>query len=551
MGKTNVAGGKKTGFLTYLLSFFLFIVGWQLLSLAASAPLILPGPLAVLSRLAFLCQTAGFYRHIGATMGRVFLSFAISIVVGSGLGLVCGRFPVAGRIISAPLAAVRSVPVVSFILLTLLWFGSSSVPVLVAVVMALPVVLTAVATGFSSVPRSLLDAAHTYFLSPWQRFRYARLPFLLAFVREASLSSFGMAWKVVAAGEVLSLPRFGAGQLLYTAQVHLESADLLAVTFAIVFLSFGFEKGAALLFSLKRLTACAKPHVPPADSLPSDGSIRRQEGRSPRMTLAGFSASRGGKQLYRDFSLELAPASSTAIIAPSGAGKTTLLCYMASLLTAGDGDFSGTVGFAGDGDADLSEQEAGRPRISFLFQDSCLFPACTVYENVLLPLLNLMDPKQAALVAVDLLEKCGLRDKWASKPDELSGGERQRAALARAFAFPSSVMLLDEPFQSQDLAQKVALMDLFQRLLEKSPRTVLLVTHDIREALSCCSRIVVLKGSPLCVELDEPLAATGGACADLYLSPDGNRRKLEELISGILLGGPNSQRARTDSAPLS
>ncbi|MBP5157672.1 MAG: ATP-binding cassette domain-containing protein, partial [Treponema sp.] len=162
-----------------------------------------------------------------------------------------------------------------------------------------------------------------------------------------------------------------------------------------------------------------------------------------------------------------------------------------------------------------------------------------------------MDPKQAALVAVDLLEKCGLRDKWASKPDELSGGERQRAALARAFAFPSSVMLLDEPFQSQDLAQKVALMDLFQRLLEKSPRTVLLVTHDIREALSCCSRIIVLKGSPLCVELDEPLAATGGACADLYLSPDGNRRKLEELISGILLGGPNSQRARTDSAPLS
>ncbi|MBP5464300.1 MAG: hypothetical protein J6Y13_03920, partial [Treponema sp.] len=76
--------------MTYLLSFFLFIAGWQLLALAVAAPLILPGPRVVLMRLYELCRTADFYRHIRATMDRVFLAFAISFICGNILGLICG-----------------------------------------------------------------------------------------------------------------------------------------------------------------------------------------------------------------------------------------------------------------------------------------------------------------------------------------------------------------------------------------------------------------------------------------------------------------------------
>lgn len=526
MPSTTEPAGKG-GFLTYLLSFFLFILGWQLLALAASAPLILPGPLAVLSRLASLCQTADFYRHIGATMGRVFVSFSITFATGSVLGLVCGRFNGMRRLLSVLLTAVRSVPVVSFILVALFWVGSSAVPVFVAVVMTLPVMTTAVCTGFASAPRTLLDAASLYRLTARQLFRRVTLPCLLPFLRDGSLSSFGMIWKVVAAGEVLALPKRGTGQLLYTAQVHLESADLLAVTFAIVILSFSFERGAAALLNwlaeLKRKrrrqasVRAAETHGLP-ESPAEDGDI------PPRIELDGFTAVRSGKALYEDFAISFEAGSSTALIAPSGAGKTTLLNFVASLLRPRDGDFAGRVSFG-----------ESRPRISFLFQEPCLFPSCTVYENVLLPLQKLMGREEASRTALRFLTECGLSGKLASFPDELSGGERQRAALARAFAFPSQVMLLDEAFQSQDLAQKVTLMGLYERLLSHSPRTVIFVSHDIGEALACCSRVVLLKGSPLRTELDESLPAPTAPFADIYLSPDEKRLSLERRITGLLL----------------
>ncbi len=539
MGKTNAAGGKKPGFLTYLLSFFLFISCWQLLALAARAPLILPGPFAVLSRLGSLCGTADFYRHIGATMGRVFIAFTISFALGNVLGLVCGQFRRIRELFSVLLTAVRSVPVVSFILIALFWLGSSSVPVVVAVVMALPVMLTAVATGFAAIPRELLDAASAYRLTAGQVFRRVTLPCLLPFVRSGSLSSFGMIWKVVAAGEVLSLPRRGAGQLLYTAQVHLESADLLAVTLAIVILSFLFERGLAVLLDWlagrkrerQRLVPSRAVELQDTLDIPVEagGAARagqRKIGLSPRIELDGFSAVRSGKVLYKGFSIGFEAGSSTALIAPSGAGKTTLLCFVASLLRTDDGVFSGGVSFG---------ERNATPHISFLFQDPCLFPACTVYENVLLPLLNLMARDEASRTALRFLTECGLSGKLSSFPDELSGGEKQRAALARAFAFPSQVMLLDEAFQSQDLAQKVSLLGLFQDLLAQSPRTVIFVSHDIREALSCCSRVVLLKGSPLRVGLDELLPAPEASFSDLYLAPGPERLSLERQIAGLLL----------------
>jgi NitT/TauT family transport system ATP-binding protein len=105
------------------------------------------------------------------------------------------------------------------------------------------------------------------------------------------------------------------------------------------------------------------------------------------------------------------------------------------------------------------------------------------------------------------LAKTGLGDRLNAYPDELSGGERRRAALARAFAYPAPVLLMDEAFQSQDLPLKLALMHLTQTLLRDNPRTVILVTHDVREALCLADRILVLTGRPLIIARDIPVAA--------------------------------------------
>ena len=101
------------------------------------------------------------------------------------------------------------------------------------------------------------------------------------------------------------------------------------------------------------------------------------------------------------------------------------------------------------------------------------------------------------------LELVGLKGKGNSYPDELSGGQRQRVAMARAFAYPSPLILLDEPFQSLDLPLRLQLMDLFKRLLSLEPRAGIMVTHDPREAIYLADRISVLAGKPVRIVLDE------------------------------------------------
>ncbi len=532
----------QKGFLSYLAAAVLFLLGWELLSRAIHSPLILPAPFSVIKRLVSLCKQSEFYQHIGMTMGRVFLSFSISLVCGIIIGTLCGRFQTIKAALSVVTTTVRSTPVVSFILLALLWLGASAVPVFVASLMTLPVILTAVSTAFSTIPRPLLDAAQVYELSPRQRFRHIVIPFLLPFLSEATSSCFGMAWKVVAAGEVLSLPKLGSGQLLYTAQVHLESADLLAVTLTIVLLSFSLEQVFSLLF---RLLGKAHKQAQRKRVVQETLQVKKRQNEAPANTwhpvpvlIDRFSIARSGKELYRDFTLRIAPGSTTALLAPSGAGKTTLLNRIASLLSSKDDTFTGTVSFENEQEG---QGAAIHQRTSFLFQDARLFPSCTVFENVRLPLLSLMPPQEASSLTVRMLEECGLSDKLAAFPDELSGGQRQRVALARAFAFPSPLMLLDEAFQSQDLSLKLSLIGLYERLLAQQPRTVIFVTHDIREALSCCSRIILLKGCPLYKKLDESLIppvpdGTGQRdFASLYLNPDEKRLALERRITDILL----------------
>jgi NitT/TauT family transport system ATP-binding protein len=132
----------------------------------------------------------------------------------------------------------------------------------------------------------------------------------------------------------------------------------------------------------------------------------------------------------------------------------------------------------------------------------------TALENAALPIERTLGKKSARERARYFLELAGLGDKIRSLPGELSGGQRQRVSLARAFAFPSPVILLDEPFQSQDIPLKLQLMDLVVTLLDRE-RLIIAVTHDPREAVYLGRRIMVLgrdgadRESAAAVVLDE------------------------------------------------
>lgn len=197
------------------------------------------------------------------------------------------------------------------------------------------------------------------------------------------------------------------------------------------------------------------------------------------MQITKLNVSFGERVLYKDFSMEFKDHQVTVILGPSGCGKTTLLNSIARA----------------KGDTD----------VSYIFQEPRLLPWCTLEKNITLILKGSKEDRTER--AHRYLRKVGLEQRIHDYPGILSGGERQRAAIARAFSYPSAVLLMDEPFQSQDPALKLQLISLVKELQDEEKRTILAVTHDIREATALADRAVILNGKPVAVILDIPLTS--------------------------------------------
>jgi len=168
------------------------------------------------------------------------------------------------------------------------------------------------------------------------------------------------------------------------------------------------------------------------------------------------------------------------VLGPSGCGKTTLLNILSGLLPA-------------DGGARTGFEDA---RFSCVFQEPRLIPSLTALQNVELVLRALLPAPERRERALRFLAAVGLQEASGLKPGQLSGGMRQRTALARAFAYPADLLLLDEPFQSVDLRTRIGLMDAFLELQAEDPRTVVFVTHEVKEALYLGDAVVVLSEKP-------------------------------------------------------
>jgi NitT/TauT family transport system ATP-binding protein len=190
-----------------------------------------------------------------------------------------------------------------------------------------------------------------------------------------------------------------------------------------------------------------------------------------------------------DLSFACAAGELVCIVGPSGAGKTTLLKCVAGLLAP-------TSGEVVLGDARVTGPPAG---MAVVFQDygRSLFPWLTALANVALPLrsrkLARAEVRQRARAA---LAEVGLADVIAAYPWQLSGGMQQRVAIARAIAYEPKILVMDEPFAAVDAQARAELEDLTRGLWSRHGVTVLLVTHDIDEAVYLGQRVVILSASP-------------------------------------------------------
>jgi ABC-type nitrate/sulfonate/bicarbonate transport system ATPase subunit len=176
-----------------------------------------------------------------------------------------------------------------------------------------------------------------------------------------------------------------------------------------------------------------------------------------------------------------------AIVGPSGCGKSTLLRIMAGLVKPMEGRVI----------IDNVEVNGPNPRHNMVFQDHALYPWRTVFQNVALGLeIQRQHPGTIREKVESLLSLVGLEQFPAYYPHQLSGGMRQRAALARALAVDPDVLFLDEPFGALDAMTRLVLQNELLKLWLDSGKTVVLVTHDVDEALFLADRIVVMSALP-------------------------------------------------------
>jgi len=235
---------------------------------------------------------------------------------------------------------------------------------------------------------------------------------------------------------------------------------------------------------------------------PATGANRPEaDGDVPALEARALGHSYGPREILGGIDFSIKRGEFVCIVGPSGVGKTTLLRCLSGLqkATAGELLVLGTV------------VDEPQPGVAVVFQDysRSLMPWTSVLHNVTLPLrANGLKTAEAEERARQALAQVGLQPTVADLyPWQLSGGMQQRVAIARALAYNPTVLLMDEPFASVDAQTRSDLEDLVLRLQRELGLTVLLVTHDIDEAVYLSDRVVALSGSPARVAdiVDVPL----------------------------------------------
>lgn len=228
--------------------------------------------------------------------------------------------------------------------------------------------------------------------------------------------------------------------------------------------------------------------------------------------------------VLQDIDLDIRPGEFISIVGPSGCGKSTLLRLIVGL----DSEYEGDILLDG------RRIEGTSLDRGIVFQDHRLFPWMTVEDNIALALLNrdLPAARKRELVAehIELVNLSGFEKAW---PHQLSGGMAQRAAIARALVNEPKVLLLDEPLGALDALTRVYLQTELQRIWLQHRSTVIMVTHDVEEAVYLGDRVVIMDANPgkIARVVDVPLQHPRDRAAPLL-------RKLKDEILAELIKGP-------------
>jgi len=234
--KTSTLRSSLITFISILLLIFI----WKTASVMVNSEIILPE--ATFKDLFLIIKSESFWPTVVATIIRLLIAFLIASVLGVIVGLVTGFSNLTNALFRPFLIVIMSTPIISFILLALIWFKTDYVPIFATFLITFPIVTNNVREGVKNVDEKLIQMAKAYRVKRWRILTDIYLPSIVSYLAAAISTAIGIGWKVVVTAEVLSQPQYAIGTMLQNSKIYLETSSVFAWTLIAIILSFTFEK---------------------------------------------------------------------------------------------------------------------------------------------------------------------------------------------------------------------------------------------------------------------------------------------------------------------
>lgn len=430
---------------------------WQSAAAMTHNRILLVGP--VQAGAAFLENLVrpDFYKIVLFSFARIGAGFLLALFAGVLLGALSYRCRVSEMFLSPLITTLKAIPVASFVVLLLIWFGSGRLSFFISFLIVFPNIYVSTMAGLKNTDRKLLEMAQVFGMTGRNRLFYLYRPALMPYLVSSLEVSLGMSWKSGVAAEVIGIPAFSLGERLYMSKIYLDTAGLFAWTFLIIVLSFLFEK--AVLYIVEkfadwkpypRVESRKKGWIGRAewkkDRAQRPERIREQAAQDNRIRLRDVGKTYGEQTVLKGISFVIEPGGHYCLMSPSGGGKTTLLNLMNRIVRADEGTIEGIPS-----------------RIGMVFQDDRLCDAYDTITNVMMTMYgtgkgNETDScrsqgerrkETAAWIKEEALNI--LPADCLNKPvSELSGGMKRRCAILRAMLSGADIIIMDEPFTGLD-----------------------------------------------------------------------------------------------------